>query len=475
MSERGEEEEQAQEEGQEEQAEDQEGHEEEAEVSQQGTKRRRRPSWNNPKIKPRQQSAASAGNQSSLAFLAKQAQDVSKKNQDFSDPAHQMFQPKNNFINILLIQHLLNSGFENTAKTLQTEAQATNKIKQERIELTKMRTLKAVFGDSLSQGKEAEFFEARKSLHDELNYYVLDMDLSLELELKTRVYFALYYLIFLQQKRLDPAEAKKLTAERMVGFKNWCIEKGSEFGEDEDLKEYLKIPLLLDSMPGTNKLLDFVLSEDFAVQIVEQNHKEIDKVIFYANEVVRHRSFITKIYEFFVKYHPDASQSEIHKGIYSQVEAMIDAVKGEANKYQAEQEELDQLVARIEELSQTTKNRFKDLYDAQIEKLKANKQQDLGKLASVVQVSTRQKGIHAQYKRKWDELQTLEKELADAIGNQKKAATGGFKDEVGTEGEAVFLDYWTKKIRFLELKLKKVMLDMKKPEIPAKVKVTASN
>ena len=104
-------------------------------------------------------------------MLAKQNDDKNKRAEEFNDPANQILYSKNSFINTTIIQHLLSSGFEKTTIAMQSELLNINQSKSEKLELAKTRSLKVSFTDNLKIGNEKLFFEARKLLHDELNYY----------------------------------------------------------------------------------------------------------------------------------------------------------------------------------------------------------------------------------------------------------------------------------------------------------------
>lgn len=62
-----------------------------------------------------------------------------------------------------------------------------------------------------------------------------------------------------------------------------------------------------------NEFLTSLISDIFVVSVFEMNKKEIDRVAFFVNQVTLHKSFITKIYEYYVKYSPGAADSELHK------------------------------------------------------------------------------------------------------------------------------------------------------------------
>lgn len=423
-------------------------------------KKKRRPSHGNPKIKPRN----ADGDHSSLELLAKQAEEQKQKQGEFGDPANEMFAPKNNFIMILLQQHLLSAGYEKSAQNLKGEFETKAGHKIDKSVLPKTRHLKQTLFECLKAGNEKGYFEARGNLHADLNYYQLDFELSIELEMKTRVYFALYYLIHVETHRLDADECKKRTADKMNDLKAWFVEKGSTFLDDNDLKEYLKIPYLVESMPKDNELLNFVLSRDFASQIVEENKREMEKVIFFSTEATRHRSFVTKIYEYFIKYHPSAWNSQLHEHIYQQVEEAISKVTQESSKYEDEASELDRLHSKLSSLLDQTRVKFQGMLDEERERPKKTdfvKTQTL----SLVQISKECRSLNDVYINKWKELSLLVTELKTITSKLELVREGKNPDELLPEGREIQLQYLERKQRYLILKIKMINLEMKKPEV----------
>lgn len=422
--------------------------------------RRRRPSLNNPKIKPRQ----AQDDTSTLQLLAKENEERRQKKEESGDPANAMLAPKNDYIFILLQQHLLSAGYDKTAKLIKEESSKNASHKVDRFVLPKTKSLKNTFIEALKIGNEKAFFEARHHLHADLNYYQLNFPLSLELEMKTRVYFALYYLINLERLKITSEEGKKRTAERMEALKAFFVEKGSHFGDDTDLKEYLKVPYLVESMPADNQMLNFVLSADFFAQIMEENVKEIERVIFFATEATRHRSFVTKIYEYYIKYHPTASNSQLTEGIYQQVEAAIAHVTEQSAKFKSDAEELDRLHEKLTELIETTRSRFQFLLDE--EKAKSKKiVEGTIEPVRVVQVNRECRAANEKFSRRLEEVKRLTTEFEEVTAYLKKVSDGYNPDELAPEDQKVQVTFYEKKQRLLLLKLKLISIEMKKPVV----------
>lgn len=172
---------------------------------QSGRRKRRRQSLNNPKIVPRAEAESS-----SLRLLAAKAEEVSRREVEYNDPAHEVLRAKLNFLNILVANHLQAAGFARTAEQLERELTALKPHRMERVELAKARNLKSLCAEALRSGSEKSFFEHRKQLHAELNYYTDEFRQSLELETKTRVFFAAFYLINVERLKVAPADAARL-------------------------------------------------------------------------------------------------------------------------------------------------------------------------------------------------------------------------------------------------------------------------
>lgn len=380
-------------------------------------RKKKRRSLGNPRIKP----SKGSKEHSTLDGLAKQTEEKNKKDEEFNDPATEIFQPKNNFINLLIGQHLLSSGYEKAAKQLEVDSRHINKFGAEKIELNKVKNLKASCFQALKNGNQKEFFESRGHLHEELNYYQLDFDLSLELEMKTRVYFAFYLLSQVEEKNLNIEDAKRQTQPRMEELKSFFVEHGADFAEDDTLKEYLKLPYVVDKMPGDNKTLNFVLSEDFTSQIEAENHRELERVVFYANEVTRHRSFITKLYEFYTKYHSQGS-SQMHREIYEEVEEMLKKVQREAVKYDDEGKDIENIKKKILDKMKLTKERHREKQEEQEKKEKAIYVDNLGKDSqlSITQMSKQQRDLNLPHMKDRSEALEAIRDLKEAVRGERK-------------------------------------------------------
>ncbi len=96
----------------------------------------------------------------------------------------------------------------------------------------------------------------------------------------------------------------KLTKERSESFNRYTTEKGNLFMSHPQFKHYLRLPYLMQSLPKDDQLLEYLLSNEFPVKLLEETMEEVDAVIFYASKITRNRSFISKAFEYNVKNNP---------------------------------------------------------------------------------------------------------------------------------------------------------------------------
>lgn len=216
-------------------------------------------------------------------------------------------------------------------------------------------------------------------------------------------------------------------------------------------------------MPRDNQTLNFVLSTDFADQIVEANSLELDSILVFVTSSLTHRSFVSKVYEFFLKLHPDG-QSEVHQKIYASVQEAMAAIQASLAEHQAEIEELGQLQQTLERKTADLKQRYKGRVEDEMGKAKKVRPAVFSpeEVVVVSQVSSAQRELNRHYYLMRDEIDQLLKEVLpshqiealDEIVDGKKA-----NPDVPSEKE------WAEaKQRLTQLRLKKMMLDMKKPK-----------
>lgn len=120
---------------------------------------------------------------------------------EFADASQAVYQAKKRFIDIMVGQYFLTQGYERTARAFQIELEKTP-LPLNRQENQKTKNLIACMEEAFRLGNEKSFFENRAFLHTELNYYQLDFAFEEEIELKARVYFTLYPLIYRQRKNV---------------------------------------------------------------------------------------------------------------------------------------------------------------------------------------------------------------------------------------------------------------------------------
>lgn len=198
----------------------------------------------------------------------------------------------------------------------------------------------------------------------------------------------------------------------MVSLKAFFVEKGADLSQDESLQIYMKLPSLIEKMPKDNETLSFLLSKDFTNQIIESNGLEIERIYLFASNSLLHRSFITKIYEYYLKYHP-SGQNEVHSKIYSKIEESMSVVQGYVSEYQSELEEINGLYETLEKKSNDIKSRYKMRVGDEINK---GKRRDLHRFSKeesieVKQIGSRQREMNGHYFKIRNEMGELIKEV----------------------------------------------------------------
>ncbi len=262
--------------------------------------------------------------------------------------------------------------------------------------------------------------------------------------------------------QLDYDEARRRTLARLESLKSFLGQRGSEITQDESLKQYLRIPVLIEKMPKDNQTLNFVLSTDFSDQIIEANSLELESIFVFITSSLTHRSFISKIYEFYLKFHPDG-QSEVHHKIYSSVQEATVAIQASLSEHQAEIEELGQIQQALERKTLDLKQIYKSKVDDEMTKGQKIKVEGFEKddIKTIRQVSSQQKEMNRHYYSMRDEVDKLVKEV---VVLQQIEALDDIVDGKKTNPDIPSEKEWAEaKQRLAQLQLKQMMLEMKKP------------
>lgn len=103
------------------------------------------------------------------------------------------------------------------------------------------------------------------------------------------------------------------TRERLEDLKSFLAKNAGHFLQNDELKSYLQLPHInFTKKVEENKLLEKVVSDEYFDQIYSETEQEIDKIIFFIGRVSSHKSFLTRIYEFYIKYNESADK-QLHE------------------------------------------------------------------------------------------------------------------------------------------------------------------
>lgn len=195
--------------------------------------------------------------------------------------------------------------------------------------------------------------------------------------------------------KLSVEEAMKLTKERSESFNRYTTEKGSLFMNHPQFKHYLRLPYLMQSLPKDDQLLEYLLSNEFPVKLLEEVMEEIDAVIFYATKITRNRSFVSKAFEYNVKNNA-AFNTSIVKNLYARVQQNLEYHSEEIGAIEQEIEDLEILQARVQQKYDATKEEL-------VERVLAEEKKHLGlkvqtfSVPSLSQVTLSEKYLNWQY------------------------------------------------------------------------------
>lgn len=275
--------------------------------------------------------------------------EIQREKLNSHDVSRQILEPKNEYVNNLLAQHLLQSQYPETFRALQQDITRAKSAAVPRVFLNSFQELKEILMKSYYKGQEKEFFKARDKIVEELNYFKFDYHLDSTIEFKLKAYFAAYYLIPMHKKNMPIEEAMRLTKERSESFKKYTTEFGSRFLDDPLLKHFLRLPYLLQTLPKEDALLDNLLSDEFAIKTLKEAEDEFDQVIFFCTKVAINKSFIIKAFEYNLKTNPALNTSTVLH-VYSRIEQRIkDKESKDLPELQEETASLEELGSRLED------------------------------------------------------------------------------------------------------------------------------
>lgn len=205
----------------------------------------------------------------------------------------------------------------------------------------------------------------------------------------------------------------RLTKERSESFNKYTTEKGSFFMNDPHYKHYLRLPYLVQSLPKDDQLLEYLLSNEFPIKLLEATMEEIDRVIFYASNITKNRSYLCKAFEYNVK-NNQAYNTQTVRHLYSRVAHNLDHHAQEVEAIERDIEELDVLNARV-------KQRYGVVKEELVEKVLSNDNKHLGlttssfTVPSISQVTLNEKYLNWQYLELAERMFDLRNKLQSSI------------------------------------------------------------
>lgn len=126
--------------------------------------------------------------------------EIQKEKVSLNCISKKILEPKMDYINDVLAQHLLQKEYTETFRNLQAEVEACKEQEQPRVFSEKCGELRELLMKAFYRGKEEEFFKIREKIYEELNYFTLDYKLDDKLEIRLRAYFLVYHLIPINKK-----------------------------------------------------------------------------------------------------------------------------------------------------------------------------------------------------------------------------------------------------------------------------------
>lgn len=114
-----------------------------------------------------------------------------------------ILEPKIDYVNDVLGQHLLQKELNETFRQFQAEVIASKDVEQPRVYSERCTELRELLMKSFYKGNEKDFFMIRDKIYDELNYFTLDYKLDDKLEIRIRAYFLVYHLIPINKRSVS--------------------------------------------------------------------------------------------------------------------------------------------------------------------------------------------------------------------------------------------------------------------------------
>ena len=269
--------------------------------------------------------------------------------------ADKIFAPKMNYINTILGQHLIHHDFNNTYKTFQDD-QENGANPDKRGIRANHHLIKAEMFHSFRRGEGARFFDLRESLFEQLNYFKKDFSSSHEVEMKCRVYFALFYLTPMNHKRMDLESLYSMTEKRLISLKRYFGEHGSKFARNKRLKPFLQIPYLKLNKAEQNPTFEYCISEQFIEELERKIQIEVSTIISFLQKNSQNKSFVVKIFEYYTN--TNVKADDMRQQIQDSIVNNMDELRTEKQKLEKENEKLKEYQDKMKKKYALLKRKF---------------------------------------------------------------------------------------------------------------------
>lgn len=245
-------------------------------------------------------------NRSVMSEYSKMLEDADEANPN-SRAVEMVLGPKVKKLNNMISQYFVHHGLRTADKQFTRESDKINLVdsstSQNETERLQNDLLKA-----FSRGEEHRFFEAKEAIFEQLNYFKHDFTFDIDLEVRCRVFFALYYLTPLYSGKGDVERLIAATASRLEDLKSFFNENGGSILKSANLKGFMQIPYISVDNLHQNKLVEKCTSTSFVQDLQSTLVGEMDRLEAFLKSQGRHQTFLVRIYDYYLKKSPNAEQ-----------------------------------------------------------------------------------------------------------------------------------------------------------------------
>ena len=128
--------------------------------------------------------------------------EIQKEKMSSTNISKQILEPKIEYVNDILGQHLLQKELTETFRQFENDISSGKLNHVPQIYSDKFTELREILMKAFYKGNEKEFFKIREKIFEELNYFTIDYKLEETLEMKIRAYFLVYHLIPVYKKNV---------------------------------------------------------------------------------------------------------------------------------------------------------------------------------------------------------------------------------------------------------------------------------